>query len=316
MSSYSIGIDIGATNTDIGLVHDNGSIISRKGLATQQYEQVSKYVADISNSIRLLMQEGGISEISGIGIGAPNANFFSGCIEENTVNLRMKERIPLCSMLGEIFQVPVVIDNDANAAAFGEHIYGGAKEMENFIMLTLGTGVGSGIVVDNMLIHGQGGAAGELGHAIVQPNGRACHCGRLGCIEAYACAQGICQTYLEEKRKNQFLPTKEIADAELTCKFIGESALQGDPLALKAYEITAYWLGIALANAVTFSAPEAIFLMGGPTRASEALMKPLRKYFKENLLSIYQGKVSLALSKLDSNNAAVLGAAALSKIKK
>lgn len=199
---------------------------------------------------------------------------------------------------------------------YGEHIYGGAKEMQNFIMLTLGTGVGSGIVVDNMLIHGQGGAAGELGHAIVQPGGRPCKCGRLGCIEAYASAQGICNTYLEEKHKHAVKPLKEIADEEITCKFIGESAVEGDPLAQKAYEVTAYWLGIALANAVAYSAPETIFLMGGPTRAGEALMKPLRKYFNEHLLHIYHGKVALAFSQLDSNNVAVLGAAALSKIKK
>lgn len=315
MSTYSIGIDIGATNTDIGLVRNDGTVMGHHILKTQEYEQTDAYIRDITHGIRQLMQDHAISAIDGIGIGAPNANFFNGCIEENTVNLRIKERIPLRALLTESFQVPIVVDNDANAAAYGEHIYGGAKEMRHFIMLTLGTGVGSGIVIDNQILHGHTGTAGELGHAIVNPMGRRCHCGRIGCIEAYACAQGICDNYIEEWEKGEIKPLLEPEDVStVTCQFIGESAVKGDPLAMKAYDTTAYWLGIALANAAAFSAPEAIFLMGGPTRAGEALMKPLRHYFEEHLLYIYKGKISVQLSLLNSNDAAILGAAALSKL--
>ena len=310
MNKLAIGIDIGGTNTDIGLVSPDGKVLQRKGLKTPEYDNPDIYVRDISEAIRNLMSENSVSEVAGVGIGAPNAHFDTGCIGADTANLRMKQEIPICRMLQAALHLPVTLSNDADAAALGEHIYGGAKQMRHFVTITLGTGVGSGIFVDGHLIHGNGCMAGELGHAIVNPHSdRRCSCGRKGCLEMYASARGICQTYREEAATGVF-PDRFIG-SEITCKDVGEMAVAGDPLALKAYDTTAYWLAVGMANAATFCSPEAFFLMGGPTRAGEALLKPLRRYFTENLLYIYRDKISIQLSKLQSNDAAVLGAAAL-----
>lgn len=312
MSKYCIGIDIGGTNTDIGLVSDEGHVIGRRRLATQGFTEARAYISAMENSVQELMQEHK-ADIGSIGIGAPNSNFYEGCIDENTANLPIKERIPLKAAMEERFGVPAVVDNDANAAAYGEMIFGGARGMWHIITITLGTGIGSGIIVDGKLVHGHTGTAGELGHSIVMPGGRLCGCGRKGCIETYASARGICQNYIEAAAQAG-KPLTESDVQTLTCQQVGEAALQGDPIALKAYDTTAYWLGIALANAANFSSPQAIFLMGGPTRAGEALLKPLRKYFAENLLYIYKDKISVHLSQLNGNDAAILGAAALGRI--
>lgn len=311
--TYAIGIDIGATNTDIGLVRSDGQVISHVILSSQSYDQAESYMADIADGIQKLMTDNELDRITGIGIGAPNGNYHTAAIEKDTANLRIKTQIPLGKVLTERFNVPVRLDNDANAAALGELVYGGAKGMQHFIMLTLGTGVGSGIVIDGKLLHGANGAAGEIGHAIVDPEGRDCSCGRKGCIETYASARGICQTYVEECAKAG-KPLTDTEIAELTCKFVGESANNGDEIAIRTYQRTAKWIGLALANAAAFSEPEAIFLMGGPTRAGEALMKPLRRYFEEYLLFLYKDKIKVALSELNGNDAAILGAAALSTI--
>lgn len=313
MHSYAIGIDIGATNTDIGLVRNDGQVLSHVILSSQNYDQADSYMADIIEGIQRLMNDHAITSITGIGIGAPNGNYQTGCIEENTANLRIKTKIPLGETLSKSFHTPVKLDNDANAAALGELVYGGAKGMKHFIMLTLGTGVGSGIVIDGQLLHGSRGAAGELGHTIVEPDGRPCSCGRRGCIETYASARGICQTYIEE-RERIGEPMNSEALSQLTCKFVGESANRDDEAAIRTYKRTAYWLGVTLANAAAFSEPEAIFLMGGPTRAGEALMNPLRHYFEENLLFLYKHNISVRLSQLNGNDAAILGAAALSTL--
>lgn len=313
MSTYSIGIDIGGTNTDIGLVNEQGQVIARNRIPTQQFTTVDRYVSALEMTIRQLMQEFRTGQIGSIGIGAPNSNYYEGCIDENTANLPIKERIPLKELMESCFGVPVVVDNDANAAAYGELVYGGGRGMQHIITITLGTGIGSGIIVDGKLVHGHTGTAGELGHSIVMPGGRMCGCGRKGCIETYASARGICQNYVEAAAQAG-TPLSESALEALTCQQVGEAAAQGNPIARKAYDTTAYWLGIALANAANFSAPEAIFLMGGPTRAGEALMAPLRNYFEQNLLYIYQGKISVRLSELNDNDAAILGAAALGKI--
>lgn len=310
MNHYSIGIDIGGTNTDIGLVSGSGQVVRRRQLPTTDYHTAADYMRAIGETIQQLMAEQELPGIRSIGIGAPNGNPQTGSIEANTPNLNIKERIPFREVLGERFHVPVALDNDANAAAFGEMIYGGAKELRHFIMLTMGTGIGSGIVINRQILHGSTGTAGELGHAIVQPEGRLCGCGRKGCIEMYASARGICQNYIDAASRVQQSLTAE-ATRNLTCQMVGEAALTGDPIALAAYDTTAYWLGIALANAVAFSAPEAIFLMGGPTRAGEALMKPLKHYFEENLLFLYKNRVQLRFSELNLNEAAILGAAAL-----
>jgi len=312
MQTYSIGIDIGATNTDIGLVRSDGTVVDHHILSSQQYAEAEPYMRDIEQGIRQLMRQNGNVEITGIGIGAPNGNYQTAAIEKDTANLRIKEQIPLGEVLGRSFGVPVALDNDANAAALGELVYGGAKGMQHFIMLTLGTGVGSGIVCDGRLLHGAHGAAGEWGHAIVNPDGRVCSCGRKGCVETYASARGICQTYLEELEAAGVPVTDDLRNS-LTCKQVGEAANQGNPIALRAYARTAYWLGISLANAAAFSEPEAIFLMGGPTRAGKALMEPLQKSFDDHLLFLYKGKIKLQLSQLSSNDAAILGAAALAR---
>lgn len=313
MNLYSIGIDIGGTNTVVGLVRNDGLVSRRLSLPTQEYRTTPAYITAMDDAIRTLMLEQGISHIESIGIGAPNSNFYEGCIEEGTVNLPIKERIPLKELMESRFGVPVVVDNDANAAAFGELVYGGGRGMRHLITITLGTGIGSGIVVDGKIVHGHTGTAGELGHCIVNPNGRQCGCGRQGCIEMYASARGICQNYVEAAAQAGS-PLSESALEALTCQQVGEAAAKGDPIACKAYDTTAYWLGIALANAANFSAPEAIFLMGGPTRAGEALMNPLRKYFEQFLLFIYKGKISVQLSQLNSNDTAILGSAALGKL--
>ena len=314
MNKLAIGIDIGGTNTDIALVNPDGKVLERKGLKTQEYDNPDLYVRDMAEAIRALMTENDVTDLVGVGIGAPNANFDTGCIGANTANLRMKQEIPLCNMLQQTLNLPVTLSNDADAAALGEHIYGGAKLMQHFVTITLGTGVGSGIFVDGHLIHGHGCMAGELGHAIVNPlSDRLCSCGRKGCLEMYASARGICQTYREEAAKGEFSDT--FKRGELTCKDVGEMAVAGDPLALKAYDTTAYWLAIGMANAASFCSPEAFFLMGGPTRAGEALLQPLRRYFAENLLYIYKDRISIQLSELQSNDAAVLGAAALVHLK-
>lgn len=218
--------------------------------------------------------------------------------------------------------VPVVLSNDANAAAFGELVYGGAKGMQHFIMFTLGTGVGSGIVVDGKLVHGSTGGAGELGHNILIPEGRQCSCGRKGCLETYTSARGIVQTFCELRKEMGSKETKTgwiaptVEDKDITSKMIGDAANAGDPVALATYERTGYLLGLAMANAVTFSAPEAIFLMGGPTKVGEPLMKPLRESFKKHLLNIYEGSCDVRMSELNANEVAILGAAALVKMKK
>ena len=308
MNTYTIGIDIGGTNTDIGIVRDDGVIVSRNRIPTDRYDDAESYMEAIAALIQQLLSENDRPQLQGIGIGAPNGNPNTVSIEANTANLRIKTPIPLGDFLGARFGVPVQLDNDANAAAVGEMVYGGAKGMRHFIMLTLGTGVGSGIVIDGQLLHGAHGMAGELGHAIVVPQGRPCSCGRQGCVEMYASARGICQNYREALQKMH--PEQPVPE-ELTCQFVGESALRGDPVAVEAYETTARWLGLALANAAAFSEPEAIFLMGGPTRAGKALMRPLRRYFEENLLFLYKGKIKILLSQLAQNDVAILGAAAL-----
>lgn len=308
MNTYSIGIDIGGTNTDIGIVRDDGTIVRRDSLPTDHYDTATSYMAAIADQIQRMLDAARLTTVQGIGIGAPNGNHQTVRIEADTANLRIKTPIPLGDFLTKQFGVPVRLDNDANAAAVGEMVYGGARGMRHFIMLTLGTGVGSGIVVDGRLLHGSHGMAGELGHVIVSPNGRACSCGRNGCLEMYASARGICQNYREALRKVQ--PTANEPEG-LTCRFVGESALRGDPVAMEAYDTTARWLGLALANAVAFSEPEAVFLMGGPTRAGDALMQPLRHHFEKNLLFLYKDKVQILLSQLPKNDAAILGAAAL-----
>ena len=316
MNTYSIGIDIGGTNTDIGLVRDDGRCMAKKNLPTNKYYDASVYVSDICDKIKDLMGENEVTAIDGIGIAAPAGNFYTGCIE-NATNLNFKGVIDLAALFHDHLDVPVVVSNDANAAAYGELVYGGAKGMKHFVMFTLGTGVGSGIVVDGKLVHGKTGGAGELGHAILIPEGRPCGCGRKGCLETYTSATGIRRTALEmmEAIPDYDGALRKVDPKELTSKMVGDAAKYGDPLAIKVFEKTGYWLGIALANAVAFSGPEAIFLMGGPVKAGEVLLKPTRESFKKHLCFVYDGSVDIRVSELPDNDAAILGAAALTKAK-
>ena len=313
-NTYSIGIDIGGTNTDIGLVRDDGRCLAKRNIPTNEYDDASVYVSDICNEINVLMTENKVEVIDGIGIAAPAGNFYTGCIE-NATNLNFKGIINLPKLFHEHIDVPVVVSNDANAAAYGELVYGGAKGMKHFVMFTLGTGVGSGIVVDGKLVHGKTGGAGELGHAILIPEGRPCGCGRKGCLETYTSATAIRRTTLEmlEAMPSYDGPLAKVEPEKITSKMVGDAANNGDPLALKVFEKTGYWLGIAMANAVAFSGPEAIFLMGGPVKAGEVLLKPARESFKKHLCFVYDGSVEVRVSELPDNDVAILGAAALTK---
>ena len=311
---------MGGTNTDIGLVSENGNIIQRRTIPTNAYTELEPYVRDMMREVEDMVKEqtaiDGIAvQFDGIGIGAPNGNYYTGCVD-NAPNLTIKGVLDFGKEIHRYRDLPVVLSNDANAAAYGEYIYGGAQGLKHFIMFTLGTGVGSGIVVDGKLVHGSTGGAGELGHNILIPHGRKCSCGREGCLETYTSARGIVQTYLELRRENpdQERMLKEVPDAEISSKLIGEAAHQGDPVALRTWEIVGDQLGLAMANSVTFSAPEAIFLMGGPTLVGEPLLRPLRAAFEKYLLNIYQGSCQIRMSELKSNEVAILGAAALIKM--
>lgn len=306
--TFTIGVDIGGTNTDLGIVDENGRIVAHRRMPTYQYTEFTPYIRDLMCEVEWLMNEASTTTIEGIGIGAPSSNFYTGCVN-NAVNLPIKGILDFGKEIAKYRNEPVAVDNDANAAAYGEYVYGGARGIDHFIMFTLGTGVGSGIVVDGKLVHGSTGSAGELGHSILIPNGRHCSCGRHGCLETYTSARGIVQTYQELRQEAGLSPE------ETTCKNIGELAHQGDSLALKCWERTGELLGLAIANAVTFSAPQAIFLMGGPTQVGEPLMRPLRKSFEKNLLSIYHGCCDIRMSELPANDVAILGAAALVKMK-
>ena len=331
-NTYAIGIDVGGTNTDMGMVRDDGKIVDRRSIPTKNYTVIEPYVRDIMTHIESMVAGGDpekcvksipLSELTGIGIGAPNGNFYTGCVEF-APNLPMKGVLKFEEEFHKYVNFPVVLSNDANAAAYGEYVYGGARGLDNFIMITLGTGVGSGIVLDGKLVHGSTGTAGELGHNILIPGGRPCSCGRRGCLEAYTSARGIVQTFVE-LRKEKGTPadakqhigwiTDEMADKDITSKMIGDAANAGDPLAKETYRMVGTWLGIACANACTFSAPQALFLMGGPTKVGIPLLEPLRESFQANLLNIYKGSCDIHMSQMKANEVAILGAAALIKMK-
>jgi glucokinase len=314
--TYSIGIDIGGTNTDIGLVSSDGRCVARKNLPTAKYYDADLYVADICKKINEMMAEQHVDAIDGIGIAAPLGNYYTGCIE-NATNLNFKGVTDLNALVHKYMDVPVTVSNDANAAAYGELVYGGAKGMKNFITFTLGTGVGSGIVIDGKLLHGKTGNAGELGHVIMIPGGRKCGCGRKGCLETYVSATGIRRTAIEmlEQHPDYDGPLSKIPKEELTSKHVGDAANAGDPLAIKIFDLIGEGLGVAMANAVAFSSPEAIFLMGGPVKAGEVLMRPVRESFKKHLCFVYENSVEIRVSELSGNDVAILGAAALTKAK-
>ena len=309
-----VGIDIGGTNTKFGIVDRRGNILCDGRMLTNQHEEVAGFLDELHGHLtKLIDQVGGIDNIRGIGVGAPNGNFYTGNVEY-APNLRWKGIIPLANLLGEKFGLPTVLTNDANAAALGELIYGAAKGMKDFIVITLGTGVGSGIVANGQLIYGHDGFAGELGHCIVIPGGRL-HpgTGAHGSLEAYASATGVTNTALEflAERPDVKSILRDHPKEEINSKLVFEAAMAGDPLAREVYEFTGKILGEALANFVMFSSPEAIILFGGLTKAGDLIMKPVREHMEMNLLPIFQNKVKLVFSELKESDAAILGASAL-----
>lgn len=311
MKEVTAGVDIGGTNTVFGLVDKTGDVIVEGNLVTTDYPEINDFTKALGSAIRSLLESNPDLKIIGTGIGAPNANYHKGTIEL-APNLAWKGIVPLAELVKKEVNVPVVVTNDANAAAMGEMIFGGAKGMKDFIVLTLGTGLGSGIVINGQLVYGHTGHAGELGHTIVVPGGRVCGCGRRGCYETYASASGLVRTVLQmisELRDPSVL--RDIPPSQLTSKRIAEAALQNDPIAVKAMDFTAEKIAFGIINAIGFSSPEAVFLFGGLAQAGEALFEPVRKYVDIMVMPIFRGTVKILPSNVPESNAAVLGSAAL-----
>jgi len=311
MKEVVAGIDIGGTNTIFGLVERTGKVIATGSIKTTAYPDIKDYVPNLVSSVKTLMKGKNDLKLIGIGIGAPNANYHKGTIEL-APNLAWKGIVPLADLIKKEIDLPVAVTNDANAAAMGEMIFGGAKKMKDFIVLTLGTGLGSGIVINGQVVYGHTGFAGELGHTIIVPGGRDCGCGRHGCYETYASASGLVRTVqylLSEMREPSLL--RDVPPSKMTSKKIAEAAVKKDPVALEALDYTAERLAFGIINAIGFSSPEAIFLFGGLAQAGELLFKPVRKYVEMNVQPIFKGTYKILPSGIPETNAAVLGAAAL-----
>ena len=310
---YVVGMDIGGTNTVFGIVDQRGNVLATDSVKTQSYAKIEEYVEAVSSKlIPLIESVGGVEKIKGMGVGAPNGNYYNGTIEF-APNLPWKGVIPLAALFEEAIGVPTALTNDANAAAIGEMTYGAARGMKDFIMITLGTGVGSGIVINGQLVYGHDGFAGELGHVVVRrENGRACGCGRKGCLETYCSATGVARTareFLVARPEPSLL--REIPAEEIVSKDVYDAAVKGDKLALDIFEFTGRILGEALSDFIAFSSPEAIVLFGGLAKSGDYIMKPIKKALDENVLKIYEGKTKLLVSELKDADAAVLGASAL-----
>ena len=314
MQQLVIGIDIGGTGTKFGIVDRNGNVLFSGEISTKKHPTIETFIGELHAELsELITKAGGIGRFRGIGVGAPNGNYYTGTIEY-APNLPWEGVIPLAKLLSDKFQLPVTLTNDANAAAIGEMMYGAAKGMKDFIMITLGTGVGSGIVANGHLIYGHDGFAGELGHTIVIPDGRIhAGTGKKGSLESYASATGVRVTAIEflEKSKKPSLLKKIPADM-LDSKAVYDAAIEGDELAKEIFNYTGKILGIALANAVMTTSPEAIILFGGLTKSGDFILKPTRDSMEDNLIQIFQNKVKILISHLKEAHAAILGASALS----
>lgn len=312
---YVIGLDLGGTNSVFGIVNQRGEILATSAIKTQQYTKVEDFVDAGVKSLRpIIEQVGGIATIKAMGIGAPNANFYKGTIEFAPNLVWAHDSIvPLAQMFSGQLGIPVGITNDANAAAIGEMQYGVARGMKNFIMLTLGTGVGSGIVVNGQLVYGCDGFAGELGHVtMVRENGRSCGCGRNGCLEAYCSATGVARTareFLIESTEESIL--RNLDSEKITSLDVSLAAAKGDSLAKRVYDFTGKMLGDACADFATFISPEAFIFFGGLTKAGDLLMKPIEEEYNNHVMSIFRGKAKFLVSTLDDASAAVLGASAI-----
>ena len=311
MKKVVAGVDIGGTNTVYGLVDEKGKVLSQGSFKTTDYPKVENFVIALTGAIKKLLAANKEYKLGGIGIGAPDANYHRGTIE-HAPNLAWKGIVPLADLIRKKINVPVVVTNDANAAAMGEMIFGGAKKMKDFIVLTLGTGLGSGIVIDGKMVYGHTGFAGELGHMTVVPGGRECGCGRKGCFETYASATGLVKTviHLMSEMRDES-PLRDIPVSKLTSKKIAEAAAKKDPIAVRAMNETAEILGFGIINAIVFSSPEAIFLFGGLAQAGEMLFKPVRAYLEKNNYVLMKNTVKILPSGISESNGAVLGSAAL-----
>ena len=304
-----LGIDIGGTGIKFGLVTKKGKIVFTDKVKTKAYPKPEKLPEDLKKRIAETLKTQKLT-LRGIGIGTPNGNYFTGTID-NAPNLPWKTLVPLKEYFQNTFDLPVALTNDAKAAALGEMLYGAAKGCKHYIFITLGTGLGSGIIVDGKLVYGFDSLAGELGHIIVYRNGRVCGCGRKGCLEQYASATGIVKTYYEllrTKNVDQFrMSLGNMIDAEE----IFTRAKEGEEMALEAFNRTGYILGFALANSACYTRPEKIFLFGGLAQAGDMLFKPTIESFNENVMGIYAGKIQILPSGLKESEAAILGAASL-----
>ena len=312
-STFVVGIDVGGQTSKIGVVDARGTVLAQTVIRTDTHDTVEPYIAELSAAVKRVIAEAGVEgKVRGIGVGAPNGNYYTGTIE-NAPNLVWgRQRGEFAKLLSESMDgLPVALTNDANAAAVGEMTYGAARGMKNFIMITLGTGVGSGIVINGEVVYGHDGFAGELGHTIaVRGNGRTCGCGRSGCLEAYCSAMGVARTareWLELSDEPSLLRGLDT----IASKDVYDAAKEGDKLALKVFEFTGKILGRSLADFIAFSAPEAIVLFGGLARAKEFLTEPILESMNANVLSLWRNKVELVYSQLKESDAAILGASAL-----
>ncbi|GAB3423333.1 ROK family protein [Niabella aquatica] len=307
-----IGIDIGGTNTKFGLVNHRGLIFDKGDIRTDAYPTIEEYVDALHFALRPLLSKFEKEyHFKGIGMGAPNGNFYTGCIEY-APNLPWKGTIQIADLISKKFDIPCILTNDANAAAVGEMMYGAARGMKDFIMITLGTGVGSGIVCNGQIVYGHDGFAGELGHVIVRPGGRKHYStGAQGSLEAYCSATGITVTAKKLRAENPDSLLNDIPEEQIDSKSVFDAAQKGDATAIEVFRYTGQILGEALANFIMFSSPEAIILFGGVIKAGDYIMNPTKEHMEKNLLPIFQNKVKLVFSELKEADAAILGASAL-----
>ena len=311
---YVVGVDVGGQTSKIGVVDARGDVLVQSVIRTDGHSDAADFVADLAAAIKeLVVKADKVGQIRGIGVGAPNGNYYTGEIAfAPNLEWAADEAVPFSRMLSEALGgIPVSLTNDANAAAVGEMTYGAAKGMKAFIMITLGTGVGSGIVINGQVVYGHDGFAGELGHTCaVRHNGRQCNCGKTGCLEAYCSAIGVARTareWLDMTDEPSLLRELE----KITSKDVYEAAKEGDALALRVFNFTGAMLGRSLADFIEFSAPEAIVLFGGLARSKEFIYEPTYKAMNENVLPLWKGKVDLLFSQLKESDAAILGASAL-----
>jgi glucokinase len=308
----TLGVDIGGTTTTLGFVDKHGNILIETEILTLSNEHITSFLPRLYDTIDKMRNDLG-KDINwlGIGVGAPNGNFYRGTIE-NPPNLKWGGVVNLGDLVKRQYNLPTLITNDANAAALGEMKFGAARGMRDFIVITLGTGLGSGIVVNGDLVYGHSGFAGEMGHLTVNPEGRMCGCGRRGCLETYVSVTGIRRTVSKLLADSmEVSELRAISPDQLTGKMIHQAALKGDKIALEAFEYTGNILGLKLAEAVAYSSPEAIILFGGLANAKEFIFQPTLQSLERNMFSIFKGSVKLLMSELQERNAAVLGASGL-----